>query len=33
MRAAIERTDGRLKMAGIGSLAMGAAAAALALRG
>lgn len=33
MRAAIERTDGRLKMAGIGSLAVGAAAAAMALRG
>ncbi|KPP96303.1 NAD(P)/FAD-dependent oxidoreductase [Erythrobacter sp. HL-111] len=32
MRAAIERTDGRLRMAGIGSLAAGAAAA-LALRG
>jgi 2-polyprenyl-6-methoxyphenol hydroxylase-like FAD-dependent oxidoreductase len=32
MRAAIERTDGRLTMAGIGSLALGAAAASLALR-
>ncbi|MEQ8772151.1 MAG: hypothetical protein RIC51_04850, partial [Erythrobacter sp.] len=33
MRAAIEQTDARLKMAGIGSLALGAAASALALRG